>query len=214
MISQYWVNQISLSEVCLAGDTIVVRGEIPHAASTTAPTCGEQHLKLETPPCPFHTKSRLLSKHSGWKKPDTSYLMESQVLNRCIMQQLVETAKKRNGCGQRCHHTAKEHAGRGTHWGTLEAGFMPSRHAHSLLGRFFFRQEGWLPKIPKQKCLNSQGALYIFHLPASPFLPLLSLHTTTAFLSLHLLELLSALYWPLPCYSFFPYLYSCFVPPQ
>lgn len=28
MISQYWVNQISLPEVYLAGDEIVVRGEI------------------------------------------------------------------------------------------------------------------------------------------------------------------------------------------
>lgn len=113
------MNQISLSEVYLAGGTVVIRREIPHAASPTAPRCGEQHLKLETSPCPFHTEGRLLSKHSGWKKPDTRYLMESQVLNRCTMQQLVETARKRNGRGQRCHLSAKKSAGRGAHWGIL-----------------------------------------------------------------------------------------------
>lgn len=63
----------------------------------------------------------------------------------------------------------------------------------------------------KAEMCEQPGSSVNFHWPASPFLPLLSLHTITASLSLHLLELLSPLSWSPPCYSFFPYLSSCFI---
>lgn len=86
MIAQRWVNETSLSEVCVAGDTTDVRGETPHAAGTTAPKCGEQHLTLKRHlPVLCTAEGRLLSKHRRRKNPDSTYLMEPQVLNRNVM---------------------------------------------------------------------------------------------------------------------------------
>jgi len=203
MIPHYWVNWISLSEVDLAGDTKDVKGEIPHAASTAAPKCGEQHLNLKRHlPVLFRQKAGSYQNTVEAKKPDTRYLVESQVLNRSIMRQLAEAAigpakatGEKSGPRQRYHHMAKNSAGRGAHWGTLGAGAMLSSQAHTLLGSFVFKAPGRRDSLQRTRsrnlwtsrdlCISFIDQLVLF---------CLSYPTITASLSLQLQELLSPLY--------------------